>query len=167
MRRVICYLKKWKNEAYTNAASDHEVPPSIGLTLLACTHFVPQVENEIDDDLLALQETASAIQSLFSYQVDENGNVVSADISCYLPVKPYTDVFSKMRAASTSYMLTFYKRFKKAAENLAVAVNSESEHDAGVYVQKVLGEEFEVPEKKSQNALAATAFVTKKEHSFG
>jgi hypothetical protein len=35
LRRVICYLKKWKNEKYANASSDHQIPPSIGLTLLA------------------------------------------------------------------------------------------------------------------------------------
>ena len=39
LRRIICYIKKWKNEVYSNSNRDHEVPPSIGLTYLACDCF--------------------------------------------------------------------------------------------------------------------------------
>ena len=39
LRRVICLIKKWRNEKYSGSASDHEIPPSIGLTLLACDCF--------------------------------------------------------------------------------------------------------------------------------
>ena len=36
LRRVIRYIKKWRNDKYENSTLDHEVPPSIGLTYLAC-----------------------------------------------------------------------------------------------------------------------------------
>ena len=65
--------------------------------------------------------------------VDRYGNVVGADISRYLPVKPYTDIFEKMRESSSSYMLTFYNRLCAAVENLTNAVNVESDHEAGIY----------------------------------
>ena len=47
--------------------------------------------------------------------------------------------------------------------NLTNAVNVESAHDAGEYVQKVLGDSFTVPAKE---AVAASA-QNKREHSFG
>ncbi len=56
LRRIICFMKKWKNEKYAAASSDHEVPPSIGLTLLACDCFTKQSTDEEEDDLLALQK---------------------------------------------------------------------------------------------------------------
>lgn len=163
LRRIICYIKKWKNEKYSGSIRDHEVPPSIGLTYLACDCFSNQTSADGDDDLLALQKTMKAIQDKFLCVKNAQGEIVSADISRYLPVQPYTDVFKKMRDSSSSYMITFYKRLSTAVDNLTNAVNVESAHDAAKYVQKVLGTEFTVPAKE-----AATANVqSKKEHSFG
>jgi len=60
-------------------------------------------------------------------------------------------------------MVTFYKRLSKAVDNLTNAVNLESAHDAGKYVQKVLGSEFVVPAKEA----VAAATQNRREHSFG
>ena len=163
LRRTICYVKKWKNEKYSGTQNDHEVPPSIGLTYLVCDCFSEQTSSEGDDDLLALQKTLKAIKNKFTCTYNSNGEVVSANISRYLTVAPYTDIFNKMRNSSPNYILTFYKRLSKAVDYLTDARNVESEHDAGAYVQKVLGTEFIVPPKE---AVAATA-QSKREHSFG
>ena len=163
LRRIICYIKKWRNEKYANPSSDHEVPPSIGLTLLACDYFVEQNTIDGDDDLLALQETMQKIQNQFICTFDNNGNVTSANISRNLPVVPNTDVFKKMKDSSSSYMITFYKKISKAVENLTNAVNVESAHDAAEYVQKVLGTDFTVPPKES----VAAVTQSRREHSFG
>ena len=163
LRRIICYMKKWRNEKYAGSTSDHEVPPSIGLTLLACDFFSPQSTSEGDDDLFALQRTMNSIMNQFSVTKDLNGNIESASISRSLPVTPYTDVFKKMKESSSSYMVTFYKRLSQAVDSLTNAVNVESEHDAGTYVQRVLGTEFTIPQK---DAVAATT-KNRREHSFG
>ena len=163
LRRIICYIKKWKNEKYSGSTRDHEVPPSIGLTYLACDCFSEQTSTDGDDDLLALQKTMKAIKDRFSYTKNAQGEITSADISRYLPIQPYTDVFKKMRDSSSSYMITFYKRLSTAVDNLTNAVNVESAHDAAGYVQKVLGTEFTVPAKEATAAVAQN----KKEHSFG
>lgn len=163
LRRIICYIKKWRNVKYSGATSDHEVPPSIGLTLLACDCFTEQTGTEGDDDLLAFQKTMKAIKNKFSCSYNSQGEVVSASIYRYLPVTPYTDVFQKMKDSSDSYIVTFYKRLSRAVDNLTNAVNVESDHDAAEYVQKVLGTEFTVPEK----AAATAAVQSKREHSFG
>ena len=162
LRRVIRYIKKWRNDKYENSILDHEVPPSIGLTYLACDCFVPSTTSEGDDDLVALQQTMSNIKNEFLLTY-EDGELVKADISRCLPVEPYTDVFQKMKDASDSYGVTFYKRLSTAVQNLTNAVNVESEHDAGNYVKKVLGEEFKVPPKQT----FSTSTNSKKEHNFG
>lgn len=163
LRRIICFIKKWKNEKYKNSTSDHEIPPSIGLTLLACDCFMAQSVSEEENDLLALQKIMKAILDKFSVTKDTNGNVLSATISCHLPVTPYMDVFKKMKDSSSSYMVTLYTRLSRAVDNLTNAVNVESEHDAGKYVQRVLGREFIVPAKE----VTISAVQNKREHSFG
>lgn len=166
LRRIIRYIKKWKNEAYVNPKSDHEMPPSIGLTLLACDYFIPAIEDGKDYDLLSLKNRLKQIQGRFSITFDGYYNVIGADIQRYLTVKPYTDVFDKMRSSSEQYMLTFYKRLSAAVSNLEDAVNTSSDHDAALSVQKVLGEDFEVPEDTSVKS-ATILTMSKREHGFG
>ena len=162
LRRIIRYIKKWRNEKYKNSTLDHEVPPSIGLTYLACDCFVAVSTSEGEDDLSALQQTMAAMQKRFSLTY-KDGELIKADISRCLPVEPYTDVFKKMKDANDSYGVTFYNRLSIAVQNLTNAVNVESEHDAGNYVQKVFGSEFKVPPKQTSSSSA----TSKKEHSFG
>ena len=68
-----------------------------------------------------------------------------------------------MRISSKSYITTFHDRLSTAVDNLTNAVNVESEHDAGEYVRKVLGDDFTVPAKEA----VAAAAQNRREHSFG
>ena len=162
LRRIIRYVKKWRNEKYSNSTLDHEIPPSIGLTYLVYDCFVEAKTEDGEDDLLALQKTMSEIKKKFDLTI-EDGNLVKADITCYLPVEPYSDIFAKMKESSDDYGIRFYNRLSLAVSNLTNAVNVESEHDAGIYVQKVFGEEFIAPPKQT----ASSSVQGKKEHSFG
>lgn len=165
LRRTIRYIKKWKLEKYYNSTLDHEVPPNIGLTLLACDCFVASTSIEGDDDLTSLQKTIQNIVNKFSL-IYENNVIVKADISRSLPVAPWTDVFKKMKDNSDTYGVKFYNRLNTALQNLIDACNQESEHDAGVSVQKVFGDEFKVPGKQV-NVLGSLGVANKKEHNFG
>lgn len=163
LRRIICFIKKWKSVSYEGVSNDHKIPPSIGLTYLACDCFSQQTCKDGDDDLLALQRTMQAILNRFSVTRDKEGNIVSANITRYLQVKPGTDIFEKMRKSSVDYMIIFYEKLLKAVDNLTNAVNVESDHDAGKYVRKVLGIDFEVPEKQA----VVSTIQSKREHNFG
>lgn len=162
LRRIIKYLKKWKLEEYHDSSVDSEVPPSIGLTLLACDCFVACSESGSDDDLTCLQNTVQNIINKFSISKDLEGKITKAIITRYLPTVPYTDVFTRIHSSDT-YGVKFYNKLDRALQNLKDACNEESEHDAGVSVQKVLGEEFVVPPKQASASNASS----KKEHSFG
>lgn len=162
LRRIVCFMKKWKLEKYNNSNNSHEIPPSIALTILACENFVKCVDDNNDYDLKSLYETMKEIKNQFIITKDINGNITKANIYCQLPVTPYTDVLYKMRT-SDSHLILLYERLCTAVVKLENAVNLDSEHEAAKEVQKVLGTEFEVPEKN----VSATNISSKREHSFG
>ncbi|MCH5299857.1 MAG: hypothetical protein J1E56_00945 [Ruminococcus sp.] len=157
LRQIVRLIKKWKQEKYKNSTNDNEVPPSVALTILACDNYV-----EEDHIISSLYETLKNIRDSFIVCQDENGNITSADISCDLPVTPYSDVFYKMRKSS-SHLITFYNRLCADINNLNTAISLEDEHEAGKYVQKVLGDWFEVPEKQVEETVAKY----NRESSFG
>lgn len=161
LKRIVRYIKKWKQEKYNNSNNSHETPPSIGLTLLACNNYANYTYDG-DDDLSSLYYTMKTIQEQFSVQRDINGEITSASIACNLPVTPFSDVFYKMRT-SPQHMITLYNRIRNAVSNLCNAMNLEESHEAAKYVQKVLGDEFEIPAKQAKDAAA----VVKREYNFG
>ncbi len=162
LRRMIRFLKKWKLKEYHNCTIENKVPPSIGLTILACEEFVTYKDKEEDDDLSALMYLLENIISRFSV-VENHGEVIKAEINTYLPVVPKTDVFRKMNEGSDTHCISFYKKLVKALNNVKDAYNLESEHDAALCLQKVFGDEFVVPEKKAMSANVRMH----KEHGFG
>lgn len=162
LRRVVRYLKKWKLEKYHNSTNSHEVPPSIAISLWACTCFISAKDGVDDFDLKSIYETLKSLKNSFIILRDASGEITSAQITCNLPVEPYTDVLYKMRESS-SHLVLFYNRLCQAVSNLESALNLESEHEAAKYVQKVFGEEFTVPPK----AAAAAKPVSNREQSFG
>jgi len=161
LKRIVRYIKKWKQLEYETSTNSHEIPPSVGLTILACQNYAAYTYGG-DDDLSSLYYTLNNIKNAFSVGTDSYGEIVSASITCDLPVEPYADVFYKMRLSS-AHLVKFYKKLKRAVNNLKEALNLEEEHEAAKYVRKVLGEEFTVPEKKTRNVVTSN----KSEYNYG
>lgn len=152
LKRIVRYIKKWKQEKYQNSTNSHEVPPSVGLTVLACENYI-ECTDDGDDDLSALYYTLESIKNKFSIN-ESKGEIENASIICDLPVEPYSDIFYKMRDSS-KHMITFYKRLSKAVDNLREAMNIDDEHEAAKYVVKVLGDEFNIPEKQADSVVTS------------
>ena len=161
LKRIVRYIKKWKQLEYETSTNSHEIPPSVGLTILACQNYAAYTYGG-DDDLSSLYYTLNNIKNAFTVGTDSYGEIVSASITCDLPVEPYSDVFYKMRLSS-AHLVKFYKKLKRAVNNLKEALNLNEEHEAAKYVIKVLGEEFTVPEKKTRNAVTSN----KLEYNYG
>ena len=159
LRRIVRYIKKWKQIKYSNSSSTHEIPPSVGLTIMACQYF-SLYKCEEDNDLSALYNTMKWIRDKFSLSRDIYGNLIGATIICQLPVAPYSNVYYKM---TSNHMLTFYNRIIEAVKNLNEAINLSEAHEAAKYVRKVLGDEFTVPAKETKNQSTRN----KGEYSFG
>lgn len=159
LKRIVRYIKKWKQEKYENASNSHEVPPSVGLTILTCQNYVAYTCDG-DDDLSSLYYTMKGIRDKFTVLMDESGSITEATITCCLPVQPYSNVFYKM---TSSHMKTFYTRLNTAVENLREAMNLSEAHESAKYVRKVLGEDFTLPPKETTEASTRN----KGEYSFG
>lgn len=161
LKRLVMYIKKWKQIEYESSNNSNEVPPSVALTLLACKYFSEHTTGG-DDDLSALYYTMRNIKDAFEVTLNLYDEIIKVDIECNLPVTPGTDVLYKMRK-SDSHLVKFYKKLCRAVENLREAVNLSDEHEAAKYVVKVLGDEFEIPEKKARNA----STHNKSEYNYG
>ena len=161
LKRIVRYIKKWKQIEYDNSSNGNEVPPSIGLTLLACKYY-SEYTYDGDDDLSSLYYTLRNIKNAFVIETDDSGEITSATISCDLPVEPKTDVLYKMRLSS-AHLIKFYKKLKRAVANLNDAMNLDEEHEAAKCVKKVLGDEFKIPVKKTND----TTTSNKAEYNYG
>ena len=157
LRKTVRFIKKWKQEKYKYSTNDNEIPPSVALTILTCENYI-----EKEHIVLSIYETLKNIKDKFVVDTDSNGNVISANITCNLPVIPYSDVFYKMRNSDT-HMITFYNRLCIAIDNLNTAISLEDEHESGKYIQEVFGNLFEIPEKQVNN----TVVKYNRESSFG
>ena len=65
LKRIVRYIKKWKQEKYNGSTNSNEVPPSVGLTILACENFIKYSNDDGDDDLSALYYTINNIKNKF------------------------------------------------------------------------------------------------------
>ena len=80
-RRVVRYIKRWKNKKFSS--SGNAEPPSIAITLIAVDHFEASKkydyieEKYCYDDLQAVISFAKEIQKLFVFkEVNENGRLM-------------------------------------------------------------------------------------------
>lgn len=141
LRRLVRYLKKWKQEAYSSNDTTDKKPPSIGLTLLVVDLYK---ENSLD--LIAFRDICQSILNSFSLTHSRDGKVIQAEITKSLPVSPYTNVFKKFESID-NHGVTFYTKLSKAVNNLNSAISCDNEHDAATYVAKLFGSTFTIPEK--------------------
>lgn len=145
LRRIVRFIKKWRQEKYGDSYTKNHRPPSIGITLLACEYFVYTSVDDYDNDLNALYTVVNGIT--YSFITNLSGEHT---ITKKLPVTPKTDVFFKMTDADEE---VFYTKLSEFRDNLLNAINANEEYEAAKYIQKSLGTDFKLPEKpKSSSA---------------
>lgn len=157
LRRIIRYLKYWKNQKYSSVSSKDCIPPSIGLTLLAV-----DVYEQKDTDLECFLHVMESIKDRFVVNKNYDGEIISAVIQVHLPVQQYSDVFNKFNRLDSSG-IDFYKKLDSAINSLNNAFLSDNPHDAAKYVTSVLGDKFEIPKKEIKH----TETKPRSEHYFG
>jgi hypothetical protein len=133
-RRIIRYLKRWKNIVYGNSITKDALPPGIAITLTAHKGFYEKP----DDDLEALSQVVNTMLDCFTinsegkYSIKEN-----------LPVEPYTDVFFKMSEINQD---SYYYKLEKLKEALSFALSVTEEYEAAKKLQKFFGDDFPLPD---------------------
>lgn len=147
-RRVIRYLKRWKNIKFSSNGNSE--PPGIGVTLLAYEKFEPKYEEDsvslvrTYNDLEALIYLVKQIKDMFALKTYENGRFLYR-IELNLPVTPETDVFYKM----TNIQMTDFKDKIEVLLSDLQEVKSEAEVvEQCKKLNEIFGDDFEVPKKK-------------------
>lgn len=114
-RRVVRYIKRWKNKKFSS--SGNAEPPSIAITLIAVDHFEASKkydyieEKYCYDDLQAVISFAKEIQKLFVFkEVNENGRLmytIEYNLPSSLNFESDVNLFRKM---SDNYMTDFKEK---------------------------------------------------------
>lgn len=151
-KRVIRYLKRWKNIVF-NSSGNEEVP-GIGITLLAYDLFLPSKtydsleETYYYSDLDALISFVKKVIDKFVCQYDAESEECKYLISLNIPVEPYTNVFSKM---TLNQMNNFYNKICKLYDDLILVQDEPDIIEQCKKLNQIFGEDFEIPEKKNES----------------
>lgn len=152
-RRVIRYIKRWKNIQFDNAGNAE--PPSIGITLIAVEKFTAAKkydyleEDYVYDDLEALIDFVTELKGFFSFNgITEDGRILYAityNIPGSLRFEQNSNVFKKM----TDIQMTDFKdKIDKLLTKLEEVKNETDEVEQCKKLNKIFGSDFPVPEKK-------------------
>lgn len=119
-RRVIRYLKRWKDVHFPSAG--HAAPTGLSLTVAAYRWFKPvaywAVGRMEHDDLSATAALVSAIRQGFEHVWDATNARHVPRLSLRFPVEPRDDVFARM---SAQHMVEFHSRLCLLEQRLNTA----------------------------------------------
>ena len=142
-RRMLRYLKRWKHRRFD--AKGHSEPSSIGLNLIALDNFIYYEE----DDLSALIHIVDSIVNSFRFEgIDKDGDFlyrIKSPLPIELDFELNSDVFEKM---SDRQMTDFKEKAEKLQSDLNGVENETDEHEKYKKLQKIFGDDFEVPEEE-------------------
>lgn len=152
-RRVIRYMKRWKNKNFSS--SGNAEPPSIGITLIATDKFEAYKtydcieEKYWYDDLEAILRFAKIIQNLFVYNgMSDDGREmyrIEYNLPATLNFEANVNVFKKM---TKNHMTDFKKKIDALVNDLESVKTETDEVEQCKKLRGIFGEEFPVPEKK-------------------
>jgi hypothetical protein len=151
-RRIIRYMKRWKNIKFKSSGNGES--PGIGITLLAYEKFEPQKYDWVEakykfDDLEALIVFVQAVKNMFvQTKYSEEREEYLYKIEVFLPENPGTNVFFKM---SDIQMTEFKKEIDKLYDDLKVVKNESDIIEQCKKLYKIFGEDFPIPSKESES----------------
>ena len=162
-RRLVRYLKRWRDVQYSDTVAAKVY--SIGLTVMVKKQFQPSFSTEgACQDLAALRKTVAAILNAGYFTEDETGR---SRVRVHLPAQPWRDIFD---GSSLDTGTQLYNKLKQIKEKLAEAEGLSDERGQCQILNKLFGDDFEVPDppKEGTNArkavYATSGLVT---HSHG
>jgi len=144
-RRVIRYIKRWKNLKFDS--NGHAEPASIGITLIAADHFEAYTTGDEYDDLNSVLSLAKRIKDLFYFVgVNDKGRSlyrIKYPMPSTLSFDSDTDAFKKM---SDSQMTDFKDKTEKLVRDLEEVKAEADEVEQCKKLQKIFGDDFHVPD---------------------
>lgn len=152
-RRIIRYMKRWKNLKFSSDGNAE--PPGIGVTLLAYEKFyTAKTYDFLEDkysynDLDALINFVKQVKNTFNlkeYSSDRSEWLYKIEVN--LPVKPGTNVFSKM----TDIQVTeFKKKIDSLVDDLEEVKKESDIVEQCTKLNKIFGDDFTIPAKENES----------------
>lgn len=152
-KRVIRYFKRWKDYNFNNTVDGK--PTGIALTAFAYNGFKPEIKKDpftgdkIDNDL-------EATIGLIKYMLNQFN--MFDDISVYLPVPPYNDLFEKMKKYE-KHTIKFKEKLKDLRDHLMKANEETDPVEACKILSKQFGDDFPIPPKETTGQKRTLAVV--------
>lgn len=146
-KRLVRYLKRWRDNKFSADVAKKVF--SIALTVMAKEQFKPYLDdNEKANDLISLRNSVEAILNggYFSYQGDDQYKV-----KVDLPKSPWRDIFND---SSVNTGTQFYNKLKSLKAKLIEAIDEEDLIKQCKILNKVFGDDFEVPSSATNNKKA-------------
>lgn len=162
-RRVIRYLKRWKDEKFKDNGSGRPT----GIALTSCAYEWFEVEKNIDSfdgnreyrDLDALILLVRKIINNFNPEVvqDDEGIINVVDrLKVNLPAEPHPDLFIKM---TNNQMEKFKDKLNILLEKMEEAKEKADPIDAAEILQTQFGQDFPVPPRPTTGKRATQQAV--------
>lgn len=158
-RRVIRYMKKWKNHNFSS--SGDSAPTGIAITILAYdggfdikkTYDWATGKNAYDD-FSALYYFVNHIRNRFTYGWSNNAQQMCHKITLNLPVEPYNNLFDKM---TDKQMEEFYQKIDKMLGKLNEVKSKVKRSEACTILAELFGEDFPITVDKSMVGTSESA----------
>ena len=143
-RRVVRYLKKWKNLKFSKTG--HTSPPSIGITIITTETF----SYYDGDDLNSLINVVDKIVGKFEFVgMSETGRFlyrIRLSLPDSLNFEFGNDVFKKM---TDPQMTDFKEKIEKLKNDLEATRDEADEQEQYKKLNKIFGDDFKIPEEKN------------------
>lgn len=160
-RRIIRYLKRWKNEKFS--IDGNAAPNGIGITVAAYNYL--NISKQLDfssgkykyDDLEAIKNLVQSLINKFQseYRSDDKNWVERLHI--YLPVEPYNDLFEKMTDKQMEDFKVKLDDLKTALEDAQAEADM---HEACKILESKFGSDFPIPPKDETGQKKSQAFIS-------
>ena len=149
-RRLVRYLKRWRDVQFSDTVAAKVY--SIGLTVMMKKEFVSSFSTEgARQDLAALRATVEAILDA-GYFDEEEDNKYRVRVD--LPAEPWRNIFD---GSSLDTSTQLYNKLKHLKEQLEKAEGLSDEREQCEILNKLLGDDFKVPEPPNGSSKARKA----------
>lgn len=147
-RRIVRYLKKWKNRNFSNTG--HVSPPSVGITLIALNNFSYFKNN----DLQALIFVVQKIENMFEFVRKDESEREIYRIKLSLPYELKFEFNNNIFYKMTELQMTEFREKIVILKNRLISVQNEAdEYEQYKLLNFIFGDDFNIPEESGTDSV--------------
>lgn len=153
-KRSVRYMKRWRDHQFSDSTAKKVY--SIGLTTMLKNEFQPGFNADgKQSDLIALRATVSQILDTGKYFLAIGGGRYKVTVP--LPVTPYLDIFDGAAIDTGTQLYNKLCSLRGSLENTEKEASLKKQCEN---IQKIFGDDFDVPEKEQNNKPAKSLYTS-------